>query len=103
MKKFLTGMFPFLVWLPTYSWKKDFPADVVSGCTIAVMHIPQGKFKFQSTRPSFTCNCIFVFLLGMGYALLAGVAPIVGIYMAVFPVFVYFFLGTSRHISLGTF
>jgi len=80
MKKFLTGMFPFLVWLPTYSWKKDFPADVVSGCTIAVMHIPQG----------------------MGYALLAGVAPIVGIYMAVFPVFVYFFLGTSRHISLGT-
>lgn len=73
-------MFPFLAWLPTYSWKKDFPADVMTGCTIAVMHIPQG----------------------MGYALLAGVAPIVGIYMAVFPVFVYFFLGTSRHISLGT-
>ena len=37
----------------------------------------------------------------MGYALLGGVSPIVGIYMAFFPVLVYVFLGTSHHISLG--
>jgi len=80
LKNFITGMFPFLVWLPQYSWKIDFPADIIAGCTIAVMHIPQG----------------------MGYAILAGVDPIVGIYMAVFPVAMYFFVGTSRHISLGT-
>jgi solute carrier family 26 protein len=37
----------------------------------------------------------------MGYALLGNVPPIVGIYMAFFPVLVYVFLGTSHHISLG--
>ena len=48
LKKFLIGMFPFLAWLPTYSWKKDFPADVMTGCTIAVMHIPQGNLIYRS-------------------------------------------------------
>lgn len=37
----------------------------------------------------------------MAYALLAGVDPIVGIYTAFFPVIVYVFMGTSRHVSLG--
>lgn len=39
----------------------------------------------------------------MGYALLANVPPITGIYMAFFPVLLYFILGTSRHNSMGTF
>lgn len=39
----------------------------------------------------------------MGYALLGSVPPIIGIYTAFFPVLVYFFLGTSKHASLGTF
>lgn len=37
----------------------------------------------------------------MGYALLGGVSPIIGLYMAFFPVLVYVCLGTSHHISIG--
>ncbi len=43
----------------------------------------------------------FPYFSGMGYALLGGVSPIVGLYMAFFPVLVYVCLGTSHHISLG--
>uniref|UniRef100_A0A8D8ZR69 Sulfate transporter n=1 Tax=Cacopsylla melanoneura TaxID=428564 RepID=A0A8D8ZR69_9HEMI len=39
----------------------------------------------------------------MAYAILAAVPPIVGIYMAFFPVFIYMLMGTSRHLSMGTF
>jgi solute carrier family 26 protein len=37
----------------------------------------------------------------MAYALLGGVPPIVGIYMAFFPVLLYVLMGTSRHVSMG--
>lgn len=37
----------------------------------------------------------------MAYALLAGLPPITGLYMAFFPVLVYVVLGTSRHVSMG--
>nr|CAD7200884.1 unnamed protein product [Timema douglasi] len=70
-----------LSWLPQYQWRSSLPYDVVSGSTVAVMHIPQG----------------------MAYSILANCPPIFGLYMAFFPVIVYFFLGTSRHISLGSF
>jgi solute carrier family 26, other len=72
---------PVIRWLPEYQVHKNLMGDVISGITVAVMHIPQG----------------------MAYGLLAGVDPIVGLYMAFFPTLIYFLFGTSRHISMGTF
>lgn len=41
------------------------------------------------------------YLIGLAYSILAGVPPVVGIYMAFFPVFVYAIMGTSRQVSMG--
>jgi solute carrier family 26, other len=79
--KAVQNIFPIFTWLPMYDWKVDFPCDVIAGCTVAVMHIPQG----------------------LGYALLASVPAVVGIYMAFFPNIVYVLLGTSRHNSMGEY
>ncbi|XP_076481301.1 prestin isoform X3 [Bombus vancouverensis nearcticus] len=77
----LTSAIPSIHWLRDYNWKESIMPDIISGLTVAIMHIPQG----------------------MAYALLGNVPPVVGIYMAFFPVLVYFFFGTSRHVSMGTF
>lgn len=77
----LYQLIPVAKWLPKYPVKKNLPGDIISGITVAVMHIPQG----------------------MAYGLLAGVTPSSGLYMAFFPTIVYFLFGTSRHISVGTF
>lgn len=76
-----TGVLPILQWLPQYSVKRDLIGDIISGVTVAIMNIPHG----------------------MAYGILAGVSAGNGLYMAVFPVVVYMFLGTSKHISIGTF
>ncbi|XP_031618524.1 pendrin-like isoform X3 [Contarinia nasturtii] len=75
------SIFPIFAWLSTYNIKNDLIGDIISGCTVAIMHIPQG----------------------MGYAMLANVPAINGIYTAFFPVLVYFIFGTSKHNSMGTF
>lgn len=80
-KKMFFSIFPLFFWLPKYSIKNNFIGDLVSGCTVAIMHIPQG----------------------LGYAMLANVPAITGIYTAFFPVLAYFLFGTSRHNSMGTF
>jgi solute carrier family 26 protein len=78
-KTCIQNVIPVSYWLRKYKWKNDFVYDVISGLTVAVMHIPQG----------------------MAYALLGNLSPVVGIYMAFFPVLVYVIFGTSRHVSMG--
>lgn len=75
------GIIPIIQWLPKYSPKRDLVGDIMAGFTVAIMHIPHG----------------------MAYGILAGVSPGNGLYMAIFPCLVYMILGTSKHISIGTF
>jgi len=69
---------PIVGWLRNYQ-RSDLGADVVAGLTTAVMLVPQG----------------------MGYALLAGLPPIHGLYASVAPILLYAVLGTSRHLAVG--
>jgi len=71
-------LFPFLQWLTTYN-KANFSKDLVAGLTVGIMLIPQG----------------------MAYAMIAGLPPVYGLYASIFPVLVYLFLGTSRHLAIG--
>lgn len=80
-RAFLRRMFPFLGILNGYSALYDLPCDLIAGFTVGIMHIPQG----------------------MAYALLARLPPVYGLYTSFYPVLLYFFFGTSRHISVGTF
>ena len=74
MQKFL----PFLQWLPNYK-KTDFSKDLVAGLTVGVILIPQA----------------------MAYAMIAGLPPVYGLYAAIFPLLLYLFLGTSKHLAIG--
>nr|CAB3266191.1 sulfate transporter-like [Phallusia mammillata] len=75
------SFFPILTWFPKYKLKNYLPGDIIGGVTTAIVRIPQS----------------------LAYGLLAGLQPINGMYVAFFAPLVYTFLGTSRHVSVGTF
>ena len=58
---------------------RDLRGDLVAGLTTAVMLIPQG----------------------MGYAMLAGLPPIYGLYSSLVPLVIYALFGTSRQLAVG--
>ncbi|PFX33452.1 sulfate anion transporter 1-like isoform X2 [Stylophora pistillata] len=80
-KEILQSWFPIVEWLPAYNVRRDLAHDIAGGITVAIMHIPQG----------------------LAYALLASLPAVTGLYTAFVPILVYMAMGTSRHISLGTF
>ncbi|KAM4676725.1 pendrin-like isoform 1-T1 [Discoglossus pictus] len=75
------SFFPILDWLPKYRWKEWFVHDLISGVSTGLVGTLQG----------------------LAFALLAAVPVGYGLYSSFFPILTYFFLGTSRHISVGPF
>lgn len=69
---------PILEWLSSYK-QKEFKGDIVAGLTVGVMLIPQG----------------------MAYAMIAGLAPIYGLYASIIPLIIYAIFGTSRQLAVG--
>lgn len=67
-------------WLITYKLRTYLQADIISGFTVGIMNIPQG----------------------MGYAMLASLPPVAGLYISFFPVLIYGIFGTSRHLAIGS-
>ncbi|XP_029969225.1 prestin [Salarias fasciatus] len=80
-KALALSFLPILTWLPNYPVKQYLFSDVVSGLSTSVVQLPQG----------------------LAYAMLAAVPPVYGLYSSFYPVLLYTFFGTSRHISIGTF
>ncbi|CAK6959982.1 prestin [Scomber scombrus] len=80
-KAAVLSFLPILTWLPAYPVKQYLFQDVVSGLSTGVVQLPQG----------------------LAYAMLAAVPPVYGLYSSFYPVLLYTFFGTSRHISVGTF
>ncbi|CAD5123546.1 unnamed protein product [Dimorphilus gyrociliatus] len=50
MKSVLFKIFPFIGIMGNYKVKEDLLGDLVSGFTVGIMHIPQGKELFYDTR-----------------------------------------------------
>jgi hypothetical protein len=81
MKGYFFDRIPFLKWIRKYDIKDCLAKDIIAGLTIGVLQIPQG----------------------MAYSLMAGLPPVIGLYVSFWAVIVYAFLGTSRHLSTGTY
>ncbi|KAJ8386683.1 hypothetical protein AAFF_G00167990 [Aldrovandia affinis] len=74
------SLLPIIGWMRIYRIKEWLLSDIVSGVSTGLVAVLQG----------------------LAYSLLASLPPWYGLFTAFFPVIIYFFLGTSRHISVVT-
>ncbi|KAJ0037041.1 hypothetical protein NL108_016422, partial [Boleophthalmus pectinirostris] len=77
----LLSLFPIVGWVKIYSVKEWLLSDIVSGVSTGLVAVLQA----------------------LAYALLASLPPRYGLFATFFPLIIYFFLGTSRHVSVGPF
>ena len=63
-----------------YQWRQWVLPDIISGLSAGFIHLPQG----------------------LGFGILASLAPVYGLYTTFFPILTYLLFGTSPHISMGT-
>uniref|UniRef100_A0A4W6E9D1 STAS domain-containing protein n=1 Tax=Lates calcarifer TaxID=8187 RepID=A0A4W6E9D1_LATCA len=80
-KNAVLSLLPIIGWMRIYRVREWLLGDVVSGISTGLIAIMQG----------------------LAFSLLASLPPSYGLYTAFFPMLTYFFLGTSRHISVGSF
>uniref|UniRef100_A0AAQ4RBM5 Solute carrier family 26 member 6, like 1 n=1 Tax=Gasterosteus aculeatus aculeatus TaxID=481459 RepID=A0AAQ4RBM5_GASAC len=85
LKRSVLSCLPVLYWLPKYSiWDYGMP-DLISGISVGIMHLPQGtKTLMSHSYPQYKNKSQ---ILSQSFLI-----PLI-----------YFFFGTSRHISIGTF
>ncbi|XP_056141062.1 sulfate anion transporter 1 [Lampris incognitus] len=81
VRSLFSGFFPVVRWLPKYKLQQYVWGDVMSGLIVGIILVPQA----------------------IAYCLLAGVEPIYGLYTSFFANIIYFFMGTSKHVSVGIF
>ncbi|MCJ8743350.1 hypothetical protein PDJAM_G00093080 [Pangasius djambal] len=75
------SLLPIIGWMKIYNVREWILGDIVSGVSTGLVAVLQG----------------------LAYSLLASLPAWYGLYAAFFPVIIYFFFGTSRHISVGAF
>lgn len=80
-QSFLFKRIPFIEWISKYDLKQNLLKDLIGGLTVGIVQVPQA----------------------MAYSLTAGLPAANGLYVTFFHCLIYFFLGTSRHISPGTY
>ncbi|XP_034434431.1 chloride anion exchanger-like [Hippoglossus hippoglossus] len=80
-KNAVLSLLPIIGWMRIYRVREWLLGDVVSGVSTGLVAIMQG----------------------LAFSLLASLPASYGLYTAFFPMLTYFFLGTSRHISVGSF
>ncbi|CAL8242399.1 unnamed protein product [Merluccius merluccius] len=80
-EKAALSLFPIVGWMRAYRIKQWLLGDILSGVSTGLVAVMQG----------------------LAFSLLASLPPSYGLYTAFFPMLTYFFLGTSRHISVGAF
>lgn len=106
-KSLLFRFLPVLRWLPRYPLKDWLLGDITSGFSVGIMHLPQGEHRARAARvlhcgqAGSSLTYVPAPCPGLAYALLAGLPPVTGLYSSFYPVFLYFFFGTSRHNSVG--